>query len=182
MKQIAALIVLGLALMPLCAQEKVSAEQIKLAGEILELNGTTKNLERAVKVYRNRCDSLIDRYLARAKDQKAADKVKEELKSAIKEEMNLEEVKSDTAKIYAERFSVEELKAIAAFYNSDVGKKMRLLNDDMTRDINAVLNKHSREADERAKEILKAKVPAQEPVDVQIKPIGRIPAAPPQGT
>ncbi len=182
MKQIAALIVLGLALMPLCAQEKVSAEQLKLAGEVIELNGTSKSLERAVMVYRNRCDALIERYLARATDQKAAGKVKEELKKAIKEEMNLEEVKKDTAGIYAGRFSVEELKAIADFYNSDVGKKMRLLNDDMTTDINNMLVKHRTEADERAKEILKAKVPAQEPVDVQIKPIGRIPAAPPQGT
>ncbi len=176
MKNTVILFLLTLILSPLCAQEELSAEKLKVAGEIIELNGTIQNLKRAVNAHAQRCEVLMGKYLSRAKDQNAAEKVKTELRKAIDSEMNTAKIQEEIAKVYAGRFSLEELKAIAAFYHSPAGQKMLLLNPDLTLQINELLRNHSKTVDKKAVEILKRKVPTQVPTEAHFMPIGKIPA------
>ncbi|GEM_PF-4448538 len=181
MKYAAVLMMLGLFLSPLCAQEKPSAEKLKLAAEVIELNGTVQNLKRAIGAHSRRCEALMEKYLDKAEDKKAAEKVKDELRAVIKDGMDPSGLQAETARVYADRFTLDELQAIAAFYRSPVGQKMQLLNPDLTVQINDLLRAHSREVDKKAAEILKRKVPAQVPTEAHFMPVGRIPAPPPAG-
>lgn len=176
MKHIAVLLLLGFVLSPLSAAEESSAEKLKVAGEVIELNGTAQNLKRAVSSHARRCEMLMEKYLSRAKDQKAAQKVKSELREAVTSEMDAAKIQEEVAKVYADRFSLDELKAIAAFYHSPAGQKMLLLNPDLSLQINQLLNSHSKAVDRKAVEILKSKVPAQVPTEAHFMPIGKIPA------
>lgn len=176
MKHTAILIMLGLFLAPLCAQEKPPAEKLKLAAEVIELNGTGQNLKRAIDSHSRKCEALMEKYLSRAEDRKAAEKVKNELRAVIKDEMDPAELQAETARIYAERFTLDELKAITAFYHSPAGQKMLLLNPDLTGQINDLLRSHSRAVDQKAAEILKRKVSAQVPAEAHFVPVGKIPA------
>ena len=62
MKHIVVLLLLGFVLSPLSAAEEPSAEKLKVAGEVIELNGTAQNLKRAVSSHARRCEMLMEKY------------------------------------------------------------------------------------------------------------------------
>lgn len=175
--KISLFLLLGLTLTVLSAQtEKVTPEKLKAAKEAIEINCTMANIRKLYDSRMAKYNEITDRYLSKATDQKAAKKVKESIFKAIHEEMNWEGLQADAVKIYLDNFTLEDLKGIIAFYKSPVGQKILAVNPTINCQLSEVFTARSKEVDRRAKDILSKAIPKQQPADVQIRPLGRIPA------
>lgn len=89
------------------------------------------------EIYDSMVKQMVDAMMPslRQTGAKLPDDFEGRLRSAVLEIMPYDEVLAWSADIYASRFSVEELKAIGAFYKTDVGKKLARLMPELGAEI-----------------------------------------------
>lgn len=160
----------------LSAQEKaevISPLRLKLAAEMIELNG---NLAQMLVLRDQRMvqyKSLITRHLANITDRSIAKKMAATMEKTIRKELDWAPIKDSIVNIYAENFSEAELKAIVAFYNSPAGKKVIKQNDIINRGLNQLFRERCEAADKQITEYLSKNKPATTPPTVQLRPLGK---------
>ena len=115
-----ALLLTGAAAAPATNPDPTTASHLAAALDVLDALNAKSNF--AVMV-----DSVGQTMLAQVKQThpSASDKTLEEFRKAFKDEMmaQTDELMRMQAAVYAEHFSENDLKALAAFYRSDVGKR-----------------------------------------------------------
>jgi hypothetical protein len=136
------------------AQQAPSAAQLKLAQQVVEMQGSQRSFEGAVPTI---FTQIYNQYVSQNPD---LDKdISATLRALLPEfDKRKEEITGILARIYAEKFTEAELKDIVAFYESPTGKKFVGSTADIGKQTMGKLQEWSGKVNQDAVDRLKAEM------------------------